>query len=251
MIDHHAAQMDVRRSVADPVFDARVNILGTLSLLEAAREAGVRKCRVRVVGRRRLRRAGELPAPRDASDGARRAPTASASASGEHYLDYYQARARPARTSRCATPTSTARARTRTARPAWSRSSPDGCSRGEAPTDQRRRQADARLRLRRRRRRARTSRSLDRRSRRAAERRHRASRPTSTRCTRTLLLRHAGSRLRAEHGPAKAGRAAPQRSRSARARPASSAGGRRCRSTRGSAARSTGSANVSSNRKKS
>src|SRR4051794_8673633 len=30
---HHAAQMDVRRSVSDPVFDASVNILGGLNLL--------------------------------------------------------------------------------------------------------------------------------------------------------------------------------------------------------------------------
>jgi UDP-glucose 4-epimerase len=43
VIAHHAAQMDVRRSVADPVFDARVNVLGTIGLLEAARQAGVRK----------------------------------------------------------------------------------------------------------------------------------------------------------------------------------------------------------------
>lgn len=34
---HLAAQMDVRRSVADPVYDAGVNIVGTLSLLEALR----------------------------------------------------------------------------------------------------------------------------------------------------------------------------------------------------------------------
>ena len=40
---HHAAQMDVRRSVADPVFDAGVNILGGLNLLEAARQGGVRQ----------------------------------------------------------------------------------------------------------------------------------------------------------------------------------------------------------------
>lgn len=33
---HHAAQMDVRRSTADPEFDAEVNILGTLNLLQAA-----------------------------------------------------------------------------------------------------------------------------------------------------------------------------------------------------------------------
>src|SRR6187401_5743 len=37
VVDHHAAQMDVRRSVADPVFDADVNVRGTLNLLEAAR----------------------------------------------------------------------------------------------------------------------------------------------------------------------------------------------------------------------
>jgi UDP-glucose 4-epimerase len=43
VLNHHAAQMDVRRSVADPLFDARTNILGTISLLEAARHAGVRK----------------------------------------------------------------------------------------------------------------------------------------------------------------------------------------------------------------
>lgn len=38
---HQAAQMDVRRSVADPAFDADVNVRGTLNLLEAAREGGV------------------------------------------------------------------------------------------------------------------------------------------------------------------------------------------------------------------
>ncbi len=43
VLNHHAAQMDVRRSVADPLFDARVNILGTISLLEAARAASVRR----------------------------------------------------------------------------------------------------------------------------------------------------------------------------------------------------------------
>jgi UDP-glucose 4-epimerase len=40
---HHAAQMDVRRSVEDPRFDADVNILGLLNLLEGARRGGVRQ----------------------------------------------------------------------------------------------------------------------------------------------------------------------------------------------------------------
>jgi UDP-glucose 4-epimerase len=43
VLNLHAAQMDVRRSVADPGFDARVNILGTINLLEGARRAGVRR----------------------------------------------------------------------------------------------------------------------------------------------------------------------------------------------------------------
>jgi len=40
---HHAAQMDVRRSVADPVHDASVNVVGTLNLLEAGRSASLRQ----------------------------------------------------------------------------------------------------------------------------------------------------------------------------------------------------------------
>jgi UDP-glucose 4-epimerase len=40
VIVHLAAQMDVRRSVTDPKFDASVNIAGTLNLLEALRESG-------------------------------------------------------------------------------------------------------------------------------------------------------------------------------------------------------------------
>jgi UDP-glucose 4-epimerase len=39
---HLAAQMDVRRSVADPLFDADVNVRGTLNLLEAARSLATR-----------------------------------------------------------------------------------------------------------------------------------------------------------------------------------------------------------------
>ena len=32
VVDHHAAQMDVRRSVDDPIYDAQNNILGTINL---------------------------------------------------------------------------------------------------------------------------------------------------------------------------------------------------------------------------
>jgi UDP-glucose 4-epimerase len=40
---HLAAQMDVRRSVADPAFDAQVNLVGFLNLMEAGREHGLRR----------------------------------------------------------------------------------------------------------------------------------------------------------------------------------------------------------------
>ncbi|MBV9880929.1 MAG: GDP-mannose 4,6-dehydratase [Gemmatirosa sp.] len=40
VIAHLAAQIDVRKSVADPVFDARQNVLGSLNILEAARQSG-------------------------------------------------------------------------------------------------------------------------------------------------------------------------------------------------------------------
>jgi UDP-glucose 4-epimerase len=40
---HLAAQIDVRRSMADPGFDARLNVVGTVNVLEAATRAGVSK----------------------------------------------------------------------------------------------------------------------------------------------------------------------------------------------------------------
>ncbi|MGD1147468.1 MAG: NAD-dependent epimerase/dehydratase family protein [Thermoanaerobaculaceae bacterium] len=40
---HHAAQMDVRRSVADPVHDASVNVVGTLNLVEAGRRGSLKQ----------------------------------------------------------------------------------------------------------------------------------------------------------------------------------------------------------------
>ncbi|MBI3988634.1 MAG: SDR family oxidoreductase [candidate division NC10 bacterium] len=43
VLNHHAAQMDVRRSVADPLFDAKINVLGSLNLLEACRKYGTRQ----------------------------------------------------------------------------------------------------------------------------------------------------------------------------------------------------------------
>ena len=41
-ISHHAAQMDVRRSIVQPLFDAEVNILGSINLIECAKEFEVK-----------------------------------------------------------------------------------------------------------------------------------------------------------------------------------------------------------------
>lgn len=43
VVFHLAAQIDVRESVADPVHDAELNIIGTIKLADAARRNGVRK----------------------------------------------------------------------------------------------------------------------------------------------------------------------------------------------------------------
>jgi UDP-glucose 4-epimerase len=43
LVNHHAAQSEVPRSVADPVYDAHVNILGGLNVLKACVDHGVRK----------------------------------------------------------------------------------------------------------------------------------------------------------------------------------------------------------------
>ncbi len=42
-VSHHAAQIDLRHSVSDPVHDARANILGSLQLFEGCRAAGTRR----------------------------------------------------------------------------------------------------------------------------------------------------------------------------------------------------------------
>jgi len=43
VVNHHAAQMDVRKSVRDPQYDAEVNILGSLNLLENALRTDVKQ----------------------------------------------------------------------------------------------------------------------------------------------------------------------------------------------------------------
>ena len=89
VLNHHAAQMDVRRSVADPTFDARVNIIGFVNLLEACKNNGVKKVIFASSG-------GAVYGDRDPIPASEDHPTLPLSPygvsklSGEFYLNYYQ-----------------------------------------------------------------------------------------------------------------------------------------------------------------
>lgn len=88
---HLAAQMDVRKSVADPVHDAGINIVGTLNLLEALR-ASRRGRETRVVfSSTGGVLYGDLSTPPNAETAAKDpdSPYAIAKLSVEYYLSYY------------------------------------------------------------------------------------------------------------------------------------------------------------------
>jgi UDP-glucose 4-epimerase len=87
VVFHLAAQIDVRRSVADPAIDAFVNIGGTASVLEAARRSGAR----RVVLASTAGVYGEpvpLPTPED-SPPAPLSPYGAGKAAAESYLELF------------------------------------------------------------------------------------------------------------------------------------------------------------------
>ncbi len=63
---HLAAQIDVRRAVADPVADARINVEGTVNVLEAARAAGVERLVYAATGGAVYGEAETIPTPEGA-----------------------------------------------------------------------------------------------------------------------------------------------------------------------------------------
>jgi UDP-glucose 4-epimerase len=84
---HLAAQVDVRRSVADPPLDVQVNVAGTVSVLEAAREANA----ARIVFASSAAAYGDpdrLPASEDAPI-APLSPYGTSKAAAEWYLAQY------------------------------------------------------------------------------------------------------------------------------------------------------------------
>ena len=90
VISHHAAQMDVRRSVADPVLDAETNLVGTLRILEAARETGVRRLLFVSSGGACYGDQERYPA-KEADRTRPLSPYGVSKRSGEHYCFFYHA----------------------------------------------------------------------------------------------------------------------------------------------------------------
>jgi UDP-glucose 4-epimerase len=89
VVMHLAAQMDVRKSVEDPMFDAQVNILGTLNVLQQAVKHGVRKVVFSssggaIYGEQELYPAPESHVTKPLS------PYGLSKLCGEQYLSYYQ-----------------------------------------------------------------------------------------------------------------------------------------------------------------
>jgi UDP-glucose 4-epimerase len=90
-IFHLAAQIDVRKSIADPAFDASINVGGTANVLEAARAAEVRRVVFSSTGGAIYGEGDgqELPLPEDAPL-APEAPYGQSKFAGEGYLSLYE-----------------------------------------------------------------------------------------------------------------------------------------------------------------
>jgi UDP-glucose 4-epimerase len=90
LICHLAAQIDVRRSVADPVFDLGVNVGGTINLLEAAVRAGTRRFILASTGGAIYGEGADRDLPLDESAERRPdAPYGQSKLAAEGYLDLY------------------------------------------------------------------------------------------------------------------------------------------------------------------
>jgi UDP-glucose 4-epimerase len=88
VIFHLAAQVDLRASVSDPLFDARSNVLGTINLCEASRRAGVQRIVYAASGGSRYGAPTRLPVD-ESTPVDPLSPYAVAKAAGELYLRAY------------------------------------------------------------------------------------------------------------------------------------------------------------------
>ena len=85
---HYAAQIDVRKSVKDPIMDAKTNILGSLNLLENCRKYGIKKVIFASTGGAMYGDADIVPTP-ETYVPLPLSPYSLAKLSIEQYLQYY------------------------------------------------------------------------------------------------------------------------------------------------------------------
>jgi UDP-glucose 4-epimerase len=88
VVFHLAAQMDVRVSAAKPVFDAEVNVVGTINMLEAARLCGSRRFVFASTGGAIYGETDVLPTPEDTQINSE-APYGQAKYSAEGYIELW------------------------------------------------------------------------------------------------------------------------------------------------------------------
>ncbi len=86
---HHAAQMSVTRSVAEPAFDADVNVLGLINVVEAARKAGLERVVFASSGGTVYGETESYPMGEDTPTHPV-CPYGVSKLSGEHYLFYFR-----------------------------------------------------------------------------------------------------------------------------------------------------------------
>jgi UDP-glucose 4-epimerase len=89
IVNHHAAQKSVRVSVEDPAEDARINIIGSLRLLELCRRQGAGRVIFISTGGAIYGEAEEIPTPEEFPAWPV-SPYGIAKLSVEHYLFYYR-----------------------------------------------------------------------------------------------------------------------------------------------------------------
>ncbi|MGQ0667535.1 MAG: NAD-dependent epimerase/dehydratase family protein [Nitrospiraceae bacterium] len=89
VVIHLAAQISVRRSVDDPVFDAQVNVLGTMNVLQQAVRHGARKVVFSSSGGAIYGEQETYPAPESHATKPL-SPYGISKLCGEHYLSYFQ-----------------------------------------------------------------------------------------------------------------------------------------------------------------
>lgn len=89
LVNHHAAQIDVRVSVADPMRDARINVLGLLNVAEGALEVGSRRVVFVSSGGVVYGEPEQIPTPETAPK-LPLSPYGVTKLSGEFYLHYYR-----------------------------------------------------------------------------------------------------------------------------------------------------------------